>query len=85
MGIANLSEITAGLIAAGMSRDTPACAIRNGTWQDQVSVIATLETLALDVSKAKLTSPAIIVIGEVVSLAKRDAINTTDEDARCAA
>jgi uroporphyrin-III C-methyltransferase len=85
MGITNLSEIAEGLIAAGMPRNTPACAIRNGTWQDQVSVIATLETLALDVAEAKLTSPAIIVIGEVVSLAKRDNIPAIGEESRCAA
>jgi uroporphyrin-III C-methyltransferase len=85
MGITNLSEIAEGLIAAGMPRNTPACAIRNGTWQDQVSVIATLETLARDVAEAKLTSPAIIVIGEVVSLAKRDNIPAIGEESRCAA
>lgn len=85
MGMTNLSEITEALMAAGMSRNTPACAIRNGTCQDQAAVISTLAALAADVAEKKLTSPAIIVIGEVVSLAKRDAINTTDEDARCAA
>jgi uroporphyrin-III C-methyltransferase len=85
MGITNLGEIAEGLIVAGMSRNTPACAIRNGTWQDQISVIATLETLALDVAQAKLTSPAIIVIGEVVSLAKRDNKTAIVEETRCAA
>ena len=85
MGITNLSDITAGLIAAGMPRNTPACAIRNGTRQAQSAVIATLATLATDVTNAKLTSPAIIVIGEVVSLAKRDNIAALIEESRCAA
>jgi uroporphyrin-III C-methyltransferase len=85
MGITNLSEITAGLIDAGMSRNTPACAIRNGTWRDRSAVISTVATLATDVAKAKLTSPAIIVIGEVVSLAKRDNIPAIGEESRCAA
>ena len=85
MGITNLHEITAGLIAAGMPSHTPACAIRNGTWQDQAGVIATLATLAGKVAKEKLTSPAIIVIGEVVSLAKRDANIHIVEESRCAA
>ncbi len=85
MGITNLSEIAAGLIDAGMSRHTPACAIRNGTWRDQSAVISTVATLATDVAKAKLTSPAIIVIGEVVSLAKRDNIPAIGEESRCAA
>lgn len=85
MGITNLSEITEGLIAAGMPRNTPACAIRNGTWQDQSAVISTVTALAADVAKAKLTSPAIIVIGEVVSLAKRNTINIEIETKKCAA
>jgi uroporphyrin-III C-methyltransferase len=85
MGITNLHEITTGLIVAGMSSNTPACAIRNGTWQDQAAVIATVATLAEKVAKAKLTSPAIIVIGDVVSLAKRDVTSIEMEPAKCAA
>ena len=85
MGIANLSDMTAGLIAAGMPRNTPACAIRNGTRKGQSAVVATLATLATDVANAKLTSPAIIVIGEVVSLAKRDNIAALVAESRCAA
>jgi uroporphyrin-III C-methyltransferase len=85
MGITNLSEIAAGLIAAGMSRTTPACAIRNGTWQDQSAVISTVAKLAIDVAKAKLVSPAIIVIGEVVSLADASMVNIHIEDTKCAA
>jgi uroporphyrin-III C-methyltransferase len=85
MGITNLSEITTGLIAAGMSRNTPACAIRNGTWQDQAALISTVATLAADVAEAELTSPAIVVIGEVVSLADASMVNANIEQAKCAA
>lgn len=85
MGITNLHEITTGLANAGMSSNTPACAIRNGTWQDQAAVIATVATLAEKVAKAKLTSPAIIVIGDVVSLAKHDVTSIEIEPAKCAA
>ena len=73
MGIATLPAITAGLIAAGLSPDTPACAIRNGTLPDATRVLSTLARLALDVAQAGLASPAIVVIGEVVRLAHRDA------------
>ncbi len=85
MGITNLHEITARLMAAGMASNTPACAIRNGTWQNQAAVIATLATLTEKVAKEKLKSPAIIVIGEVVSLAKREANIHVVEESRCAA
>ena len=70
MGIATLPAITAGLLAAGMPGATPACAIRNGTLPDCSRVISTLDRLALDVAQARLASPAIVVIGEVVRLAR---------------
>jgi uroporphyrin-III C-methyltransferase len=73
MAIATLPEITAGLIKAGMSGATPACAIRNGTLPDASHVFSSLDRLAIDVSCAGLASPAIVVIGEVVRLAHRDA------------
>ncbi len=85
MGITNLAEITSGLVKAGMAGNTPACGIRNGTWQDQAAVIATVGTLADKVATARLTSPAIVVIGEVVSLAKHDATSLEIECTTCAA
>ena len=73
MGIATLAAITSGLLAAGMPGNTPACAIRNGTLPDATRVIATLDRLAMDVAQAGLASPAIIVIGDVVRLAREEA------------
>jgi uroporphyrin-III C-methyltransferase len=72
MGVATLPAITAGLLAAGMSRATPACAIRNGTLPDCTRVFSTLQHLAQDVAQAGIASPAIVVIGEVVRLARAD-------------
>ncbi len=69
MGVTHLAEITRGLIAAGMASATPACAIRHGTRHDQTDIISTLAALAQDVVIAGITSPAIVIIGEVVALA----------------
>jgi uroporphyrin-III C-methyltransferase len=73
MCITNLAAITNGLMAAGMPPSTPACAIRSGTRADQTEVISTLASLAQDAARNGITSPAIIVIGEVVKLAKPNA------------
>ena len=71
MGVTNLADIASGLMAAGMSGATPACAIRNGTRADQTEIISTLANLPNDVLAAGINSPAIIVIGEVVALSNR--------------
>jgi uroporphyrin-III C-methyltransferase len=69
MGVGNLPRIQAALLAAGVSAHMPACAIQNGTRSDARHVVSTLDSLHDDVISAGIGSPAIIVIGEVVSLA----------------
>ena len=68
MGIANLGEIVDGLLAVGMRATMPACVVQNGTLENQRHVIASLHDIATATAEAKLASPAIVVIGEVVSL-----------------
>ena len=70
MGMQRVVEITAALQAAGMPATTPAAAIQNGTTQFERHVIATLATLADTARAAVLGSPSLIVIGEVVGLAR---------------
>ena len=74
MGIARLPQIAAALLQAGMSPSTPACAIENGTLRNQRQVITRLSTLAP--SAARLSSPAIIVIGDVVRFAQEFGVRT---------
>ena len=57
-------------VTAGMPAETPPAAIQHGTAQRQRHVIATLVTLADAVRDAELGSPALIVIGRVVGLAR---------------
>jgi uroporphyrin-III C-methyltransferase len=69
MGMKRLAEIVASLRAAGMPHAMPVAVVRNGTLPDASSLIASLGTVVRAVEAAKLSSPALIVVGKVVDLA----------------
>jgi len=71
MGLANIAVITARLVAAGRSADTPAAAVQEGSTPRQRSVCSTLGRLADDVERAGLAAPVAIIIGETVALAEQ--------------
>jgi uroporphyrinogen III methyltransferase/synthase len=68
MGMKNLPELVAALLAGGRSPDTRAAAVMNGTRPDQRVVEATLAELPKRVAEAGLGAPAAVVVGEVVRL-----------------
>lgn len=68
MGLANLGSIVENLIKSGKDRLTPAAVVMRGTSSKQKKVIGTLENIELKAKEAKLESPCIIVVGEVVDL-----------------
>jgi uroporphyrin-III C-methyltransferase len=70
MGLSHLAAICDQLLAAGMRPDMPAAVIASGTLPEQREVIARLANLSAEVAQAQLASPAIVVIGEVVRLAR---------------
>jgi uroporphyrin-III C-methyltransferase len=84
MGLSALEQVTSVLAAHGRGEDTPAAAISAGTTPRQRTVVATLGTLAAATRAARLPSPALIVVGEVVRLRSRLAWFERAED-RCAA
>jgi uroporphyrin-III C-methyltransferase/precorrin-2 dehydrogenase/sirohydrochlorin ferrochelatase len=67
MGLAHLSYICAALQAHGAEPSRPAAVVENGTRTGQRVVRATLHDLAEQVSALGLKSPALIVVGEVVT------------------
>jgi uroporphyrin-III C-methyltransferase len=69
MGLKRLPEIAAGLLAGGMAASTPVAVVQNGTLPDASSLIASLGTVVKLVQTARLASPALIVVGNVVALA----------------
>ena len=69
MGMSRLRETLASLMDAGLDGSVPAAAVQWAATGRQKSVCATVATLADAVSEAGISSPAVVVIGEVVSLA----------------
>lgn len=68
MGIGAASEISQQMQAHGLPGTTPVAVVRNGTLPDQTTLLATLETLADTLSAHQIKPPALIIVGEVVSL-----------------
>lgn len=71
MGVAALPSLVMGLLAAGMSPDTPAAVVENGTLPAQRRCLATLDHLVEQAAAMAIGSPAVIVVGKVCALAER--------------
>jgi uroporphyrin-III C-methyltransferase len=87
MGVHNLVPITAALARAGLDPDTPAAVVERGLTPDQRSVVGTLATLPGRAACAGISSPAVVVIGEVVAQAEvwarrvEESVTEADADA----
>lgn len=66
MGVRNLPEISSSLIKGGRDPKTPVAVIRWGTRTEQQTVTGTLNDIAA--AAKDIAAPALIVVGEVVSL-----------------
>jgi uroporphyrin-III C-methyltransferase len=69
MGVATLPGLVAGLVRHGLDADTPVAAIERGFSPQQRTTVSTLAGIVIDAGTAGVSSPAVIVIGEVVRLA----------------
>ena len=68
MGVKNLPQIAANLIAHGRAADTPVALVRWGTRPDQEVIAGTLATIADTVRQQGFKAPAVTIVGEVVRL-----------------
>jgi uroporphyrin-III C-methyltransferase len=68
MGLAGLPGICSQLQAHGLPADWPAAVVSHGTLAAQRVVCATLATLPDAVAQARLESPCLTIVGEVVRL-----------------
>lgn len=68
MGTKNLKKNLRNLIDNGMSRNTKIAAINWGTYSKQKTVVGTFEDIHEKIRSNKITSPSIIVIGEICKL-----------------
>lgn len=71
MGVKNLPSIKDKLISGGRDPDTPACLIQWGTLPKQKVVTGKLKDIDVTAKKAGIGAPAIIVVGNVISLRSR--------------
>ena len=65
MGVERLAACAAALVAGGRGEGTPVAVVREGTLPEQQVVVSTLARVADDA--AGMTSPAVVVVGVVVS------------------
>ncbi len=68
MGLSSLGTITEGFLNHGADPQTPAAIIENGTRTGQRVITGTLESLADKTEEAGIESPALVIVGSVVTL-----------------
>jgi uroporphyrinogen III methyltransferase / synthase len=69
MAMTSAARWSAALIAGGRAAETPVAIVRRASWPDQETFITTLGEVAAVIEAKKLRPPAVIIVGEVVSLA----------------
>lgn len=68
MGLHSLARLTEGLIEAGRSADTPIAIVSNASMPNQQVLTGTLETIVAKQEEEQLPTPALLIMGDVVSL-----------------
>lgn len=68
MGLHSLSRLTEGLIEAGRNTETPIAIVSNASMPNQQVLTGTLATIVEQQEKAQLPTPALLIMGDVVSL-----------------
>jgi len=66
MGMTSSQELQTALLKS-MPHDTPIAVVQNASAQNQYSVIGQLHALHTLINEAEMTSPAIILIGDVLN------------------
>lgn len=68
MGVANSRKIAEQLMQHGRAGETPVAVIRWGTYHEQETYLSMLAEMATMMEREQIAAPAMIVIGEVVTL-----------------
>ncbi|MCB2292953.1 uroporphyrinogen-III C-methyltransferase [Clostridium algoriphilum] len=71
MGFRNLEKIAESLISNGKSKETLCAVVMRGTTSKQKKVVGTLQNILAKVKESEISSPCIIVVGEVVKFNDR--------------
>ena len=70
MGVGTAGTIAARLVAAGRGPETPVAVIENGTRANEIRAFGALGSLSEIIQTAGIQGPALLIIGEVVAVAK---------------
>jgi len=68
MGLHSLVRLTEGLVDAGRSSETPIAIVSNASMPNQQVLTGTLATIVAKQEQAQLPTPALLIMGDVVSL-----------------
>lgn len=68
MGVAHIQQISADLMAGGLTADTPVAVIRQASLPDQSVLTSTLAAVADAMARSGVRPPAITVVGDVAGL-----------------
>ena len=71
MGVKNLPQIVQGLVGNGKSVETPIAIIESGSTTKQRTITGVLDNIVEISEEKKVVPPAVIVVGEVVSLREK--------------
>lgn len=71
MGVDQINQYTTSLISSGWAEATPVAIIERGWTPQQRTTVGTLSDIAQLVTENEVTSPAVVVIGNVVNLRSR--------------
>jgi uroporphyrinogen III methyltransferase/synthase len=66
--VSSIDVVAKALVAAGRAETTPVAMTRVGTTTEQETVVSTLGHIAADARAARMTAPAVTVVGDVVDL-----------------
>jgi len=82
MGLTRAGDISANLLAGGLAADTPVAIIENGCRKDQRDIISDLKNFPEAVLREHVKSPALIIVGHVVSLKEQLQVEVWMQEAK---
>jgi uroporphyrin-III C-methyltransferase len=71
MGLKNIEKIVSMLMQGGRAPETPVAVIMSATTPQERIFTSRLETIAADAEREQFEAPALIVIGDIVSMRSR--------------
>lgn len=71
MGLTHMQATVADLLEGGLAEHTPAALVENATLPNERTIVTTLGSLAEAAARENVVSPALIVIGHIVSLREK--------------